>query len=94
MAPSIACPWTARATWPSTAANCPTTGDPDVDLQKSRHMRFFQSRDIPHMGRFKLQSYIRDTGEVMFNLSVPIEPDGRYWGGLFIGLPASVLGIE
>lgn len=70
------------------------TGDPDVDLQKSRHMRFFQSRDIPHMGRFKLQSYIRDTGEVMFNLSVPIEPDGRYWGGLFIGLPASVLGIE
>lgn len=70
------------------------TGDPEVDLQKSRHMRFFQSRDIPHMGRFKLQSYIRDTGEVMFNLSVPIEADGRYWGGLFIGLPASVLGIE
>lgn len=70
------------------------TGDPEVDLQKSRHMRFFQSRDIPHMGRFKLQSYIRDTGEVMFNLSVPIEVEGRYWGGLFIGLPASVLGIE
>ncbi|MFC4257872.1 methyl-accepting chemotaxis protein [Marinobacter lacisalsi] len=70
------------------------TGDPDVDLQKSRHMRFFQSREITHMGRFKLQSYIRDTGEVMFNLSVPIEPDGRFWGGLFIGLPASVLGIE
>ncbi len=70
------------------------TGNPEVDLQKSRHMRFFQSRDIPHMGRFKLQSYIRDTGEVMFNLSVPIEPHGRYWGGLFIGLPASVLGIE
>lgn len=72
----------------------PPTGNPEVDLQKSRHMRFFQSREIPHMGRFKLQSYIRDTGEVMFNLSVPIEPDGRYWGGLFIGLPASVLGVE
>lgn len=72
----------------------PPSGDPQVDLQKSRHMRFFQSREIPHMGRFKLQSYIRDTGEVMFNLSVPIEPNGRYWGGLFIGLPASVLGIE
>ncbi|MFW5823948.1 MAG: methyl-accepting chemotaxis protein [Marinobacter sp.] len=70
------------------------TGDPEVDLQKSRHMRFFQSRDIPHMGRFKLQSYIRDTGEVMFNLSVPIEAGGRYWGGLFIGLPASQLGID
>ena len=72
----------------------PPSGDPQIDLQKSRHMRFFQSREIPHMGRFKLQSYIRDTGEVMFNLSVPIEPNGRYWGGLFIGLPASVLGIE
>ncbi|SFR63892.1 methyl-accepting chemotaxis protein [Marinobacter daqiaonensis] len=72
----------------------PPSGNPEVDLQKSRHMRFFQTRDIPHMGRFKLQSYIRDTGEVMFNLSVPIAPDGRYWGGLFIGLPATVLGIE
>ncbi|WP_339799438.1 methyl-accepting chemotaxis protein [uncultured Marinobacter sp.] len=72
----------------------PPTGNPEVDLLKSRHMRFFQSRTIPHMGRFKLQSYIRDTGEVMFNLSVPIEPNGRYWGGLFIGLPAAALGIE
>lgn len=70
------------------------TGDPAVDLIKSRHMRFFQSRAIPHPGRFRLQSYIRDTGEVMFNLSVPIEPGGRYWGGLFIGLPTSILGID
>lgn len=68
-------------------------GDPAVDLVKSRHMRFFQSRDIPYMGRFKLQSYLRDTGEVMFNLSVPIHIDGQYWGGLFLGLPAARLGI-
>ncbi|MBC54563.1 MAG: hypothetical protein CMQ34_12090 [Gammaproteobacteria bacterium] len=70
------------------------TGDPAVDLAKSRHMRFFQSRDIPYMGRFRLQSYLRDTGEVMFNLSVPIHIDGQYWGGLFLGLPASRLGID
>ena len=57
-------------------------------------MRFFQSRDIPYMGRFRLQSYLRDTGEVMFNLSVPIHIDGQYWGGLFLGLPASRLGID
>lgn len=69
------------------------TGDPKVDLVKSRHMRFFQNRDIPYMGRFRLQSYLRDTGEVMFNLSVPLEVSGRYWGGLFMGLPASVLGL-
>ena len=70
------------------------TGDPAVDLAKSRHMRFFQSRDIPYMGRFRLQSYLRDTGEVMFNLSVPVHIGGQYWGGLFMGLPASRLGTE
>ncbi len=70
------------------------TGDPKVDLARSRHMRFFQNRDIPYMGRFRLQSYLRDTGEVMFNLSVPLEVNGRYWGGLFMGLPASELGLE
>jgi len=69
------------------------TGDPKVDLARSRHMRFFQTRDIPYMGRFRLQSYLRDTGEVMFNLSVPIHIQGKYWGGLFLGLPASRLGL-
>ena len=57
-------------------------------------MRFFQNRDIPYMGRFRLQSYLRDTGEVMFNLSVPIHIDGKYWGGLFLGLPAARLGLD
>ncbi|MAY54468.1 MAG: hypothetical protein CMQ37_01200 [Gammaproteobacteria bacterium] len=70
------------------------TGDPKIDLAKSRHMRFFQNRDIPYMGRFRLQSYLRDTGEVMFNLSVPIHVDGKYWGGLFLGLPAARLGLD
>lgn len=69
------------------------TGNREVDLARSRHMRFFQNRDIPYMGRFRLQSYLRDTGEVMFNLSVPIHVDGKYWGGLFMGLPASTLGV-
>lgn len=69
------------------------TGDPVIDLAKSRHMRFFQNRDIPYMGRFRLQSYLRDTGEVMFNLSVPIHINGNYWGGLFLGLPAARLGL-
>lgn len=69
------------------------TGDPKVDLARSRHMRFFQTREIPHMGRFRLQSYLRDTGEVMFNLSVPIHVQGKFWGGLFLGLPAARLGL-
>ncbi|MDT8427223.1 MAG: methyl-accepting chemotaxis protein [Pseudomonadales bacterium] len=71
----------------------PPTGDPQVDLLKSRHMRFFQNRDIAYMGRFRLQSYQRDTGEVMFNLSVPVTVGDQYWGGLFLGLPAASLGL-
>lgn len=70
------------------------TGDPQVDLARSRHMRFFQTREIPYMGRFRLQSYLRDTGEVMFNLSVPIHVQGKFWGGLFLGLPAARLGLS
>lgn len=70
------------------------TGDPKVDMARSRHMRFFQTREIPYMGRFRLQSYLRDTGEVMFNLSVPIHVQGKYWGGLFMGLPAARLGLQ
>lgn len=70
------------------------TGDPKVDTARSRHMRFFQTREIPYMGRFRLQSYLRDTGEVMFNLSVPIHVQGKYWGGLFMGLPAARLGLQ
>jgi len=31
--------------------------------------------------------YRRDTGQIMFDLSVPIHVDGRHWGGFRIGYP-------
>ena len=34
---------------------------------------------------FLLQSYSRDTGEVMMDLSVPILIEGKHWGGIRIG---------
>jgi methyl-accepting chemotaxis protein len=72
----------------------PPTGDPKIDLQKSRNMRFFDKRRLSHEGRFLLQSYLRDTGDVMFNLSVPIIAHGTYWGGLYLGLPSKTLGLD
>jgi len=33
----------------------------------------------------KLQTYRRDTGELMFDMSVPIYVNGRHWGGFRIG---------
>jgi len=32
-----------------------------------------------------LQIYRRDTGEIMFDLSVPIVVRGRHWGGFRVG---------
>jgi len=32
-----------------------------------------------------LQTYTRDTGELMHDLSVPIQVQGRHWGGLRLG---------
>ena len=73
----------------------PPTGDPKIDLVKSRNMRFFERRKIDHRGgRFLLTSYVRDTGQVMFNLSVPVMISGREWGGLFMGLTTVGLGLD
>ena len=33
-----------------------------------------------------LQTYKRDTGEILHDLSVPIMVNGRHWGGFRIGL--------
>ncbi len=34
---------------------------------------------------FLLQTYKRDTGEIMHDMSVPIRVKGRHWGGFRIG---------
>ena len=40
---------------------------------------------------FLLQTYIRDTGEVLFDLSVPVFYKGKHWGGIINGLPLELL---
>ena len=67
----------------------PLTGDYDVDLVNNRTKRIFSDRTGKRCGAntkpFLLQTYKRDTGEVMHDLSVPIYVNGRHWGGFRVG---------
>jgi methyl-accepting chemotaxis protein len=40
--------------------------------------------------RFLLQTYRRDTGELMHDISAPIYVKGRHWGGFRIGYQTEV----
>ena len=60
-----------------------------VDLARSRSKRIFGDRTGQRCGQnqrpYLLQTYQRDTGEVMHDLSVPIVVSGRHWGAFRIG---------
>ena len=67
----------------------PLTGKYDIDLVNNRTKRIFCDRTGQRAGKntraFLLQTYKRDTGEVMHDLSLPILVHGRHWGGLRVG---------
>jgi len=67
----------------------PLTGNGDYDTKNNRTKRMFNDRTGLAAARnekpFLLQSYSRDTGETMMDLSVPILFDGKHWGGIRIG---------
>lgn len=67
----------------------PLSGDYHKDLAQNRTKRVFNDRTGLRCGQnqqpFLLQTYKRDTGEVMHDLSVPIMINGRHWGGFRIG---------
>lgn len=67
----------------------PPTGDYETDLVKCRSKRIFNDRTGArcgcHTNTMLLQTYKRDTGEIMHDLSVPVYINGRHWGGLRIG---------
>lgn len=67
----------------------PLTGDPEIDMLKNRTKRLFNDRVGlrcgGHTKTMLLQTYKRDTGEVMHDLSVPILVKGRHWGSVRLG---------
>ncbi|MFD1384893.1 methyl-accepting chemotaxis protein [Rhodanobacter aciditrophus] len=70
----------------------PLTGDYDVDLLNNRTKRIFDDptgrRCGSHTDAFLLQTYKRDTGDVLHDLSIPIYVKGKHWGGFRIGFTA------
>lgn len=76
--------------------NCfskPLTGNAEIDMMNSRTKRMFNDatgiRCGKHTDKFLLQTYKRDTGEIMHDVSAPIFVQGKHWGGFRIGFKAN-----
>lgn len=72
----------------------PLTGDYQTDLAGNRTKRIFTDRVGQSVGKhtepFLIQTYRRDTGELMFDLSVPLYIHGQHWGGVRAGYRLTV----
>lgn len=70
-------------------------GDARQDLLFSRHKRIFNDaiclRGANSMNAYLLQTYQRDTGEMMNDLSMPIMIGNRHWGSIRLGLKPELL---
>ncbi len=68
----------------------PLTGDYEKDLVGNRSMRIFNDPTGLAAGQntepLLVQTYMRDTGNAMYDVSVPIYIEGKHWGGLRIGM--------
>ncbi len=65
-------------------------GDFDYDNLHSRHQRIYHNsraeiRRAENTAPFLLQTFIRDTGEILNDLSLPLQVNGRHWGALILG---------
>lgn len=74
----------------------PRTGDAEVDNTYSRNMRKYfasraEKRRCTHDSPFLLQTFIRDTGEIINDLSIPLYVSGQRWGSLIMGFESSKL---
>jgi len=65
------------------------TGNTEIDIKINRTKRIFNDRTGLAAARntepYLLQSYNRDTGEKMYDMSVPIFINNKHWGALRIG---------
>ena len=73
----------------------PLTGDYQTDLVGSRDKRFFTDptgiRCVQHTKRVLVQTYMRDTGEILSDISMPVMAGGKHWGGFRLGIDPAVL---
>jgi len=73
----------------------PPSGDPAIDLAKCRHKRIFNDPVGIKLARNQksslFQTYVRDTGEILNDLSMPITINGRHWGAVRMGFKTDVV---
>jgi len=73
----------------------PLTGKYEVDLVGNRTRRIWEDqtgqRAAKNTQPLLLQTYARDTGEVLSEINLPIMVEGRHWGGLRVGVDSGVL---
>lgn len=71
------------------------TGNYETDLAKCRNKRIFDDpvgrKLASNQQPFLFQSYLRDTGEVVNDLSMPIYVRGRHWGAVRVGFDSRKL---
>ena len=67
----------------------PLTGNPEVDMVNNRTKRIFNDKTgikaAKNSEPILLQTYMRDTGEIMHDISAPIHIKNRHWGAVRIG---------
>jgi methyl-accepting chemotaxis protein len=73
----------------------PLTGDPAKDLVGNRCHRKFANpgelRAASNTQPLLLRTYLRDTGEILCDIAMPIEIGGRLWGNVRVGTTADAL---
>jgi methyl-accepting chemotaxis protein len=73
----------------------PLTGNEAVDLTGNRCNRKFENpgelRAARNSEPMLLRTYLRDTGEILCDIAMPIMINGRLWGNVRVGLPAETL---
>jgi methyl-accepting chemotaxis protein len=69
------------------------TGEPGHDTRYVRHKRIFDDRvclsAIANQAGVLCQTYMRDTGEIVTDLSIPFDFEDSRWGAIRIGLDYS-----
>lgn len=73
----------------------PLTGDYEQDLLGNRTCRKFERppelRAARNTEPLLLQTYLRDTGEILCDIAMPLNLGGRHWGNVRIGVPVDGL---
>ncbi|MCS7204578.1 MAG: methyl-accepting chemotaxis protein [Leptospiraceae bacterium] len=74
----------------------PLTGNYEIDLVNNRTKRIFDDTTglkavTNKSNQYLLQSYRRDTGEIMHDISYPVYVFGKHWGAVRIGFKIDLL---